>query len=216
MRLLLDRMTDVPAFVLGDRMDVVAWNALGAAVNGFTPSGTSGRATAGSGPSGPPNMARSTFLDPDARTFYRDWPAVAAETVAHLRLYAGRRPDDERLAALVGELSVRSEDFRRLWADHQVKEKTFGVKRLRHPLVGDLDFGYETLALPARPDQLLVAYTVPPGSPTAERLALLASWSADGSGADSGADSGAGAAGEAGPPEQPEQPEQPDRLDRRP
>ncbi|WP_160145006.1 MmyB family transcriptional regulator [Actinacidiphila yanglinensis] len=118
---------------------------------------------------------------PDARTFYRDWPAVAAETVAYLRLYAGRRPDDERLAALVGELSVHSEDFRRLWADHQVKEKTYGVKRLRHPLAGDLDFGYETLALPGEPDQLLVAYTAPAGSPTAERLALLASWNAGGS-----------------------------------
>jgi transcriptional regulator with XRE-family HTH domain len=164
-RVLLDGMADTPAFVLGHRMDVLAWNALAAAVNGFPADGT-------------PNMARTAFLDPAARALYRDWPAVAAETVAHLRLYAGRHPRDARLTALVGELSVRSEDFRRLWADHQVKEKTYGVKRLHHPFAGDLDFGYETLALPGDPDQLLVAYTAPKGSPTAERLSLLASWTA--------------------------------------
>jgi hypothetical protein len=187
-------------------MDVLAWNALGAAVNGFAPDGASGAATA-AGPaaragtgagSGIPNMARNAFLAPDARTFYRDWPAVAAETVAYLRLYAGRHQDDDLLASLIGELSLRSEDFRRLWADHQVKEKTYGVKRLRHPLVGELDFGYETLALPGEPDQLLVAYTAPKGSPTAERLALLASWSAGEAGATAAGGTTAGTRGGAG------------------
>ncbi|GLV85205.1 hypothetical protein Slala03_48940 [Streptomyces lavendulae subsp. lavendulae] len=94
--------------------------------------------------------------------------------MAYLRLDAGRHPDDPALSALVGELSVKSEDFRRLWADHQVKEKTYGVKRMVHAVGGELEFGYETLALPGDPDQLLVAYTAVPGSATAERLALLA------------------------------------------
>ncbi|MFI6846074.1 helix-turn-helix transcriptional regulator [Kitasatospora sp. NBC_00085] len=166
-RLLLDLMPGVPAFVLGRRMDVLAWNDLGDAVNGF-----SARS------SGEANAARHAFLDPAAREFYPQWEAVAAETVAYLRLDAGRHPQDARLAALVGELSMRSEEFRRLWADHEVKQKTHGVKLIRHRLVGELDFGYETLAVNGSPDQLLVVYTAPPGSPTAQKLALLGSWTA--------------------------------------
>ncbi|MFI9328301.1 helix-turn-helix domain-containing protein [Kitasatospora sp. NPDC052868] len=168
-RLLLDLMPGVPAFVLGRRMDVLAWNALGDAVNGFSAL-----------PPGQCNAARTAFLDPAARDFYPQWEAVAVETVAYLRLDAGRYPEDSRLSALIGELAVRSEEFRRLWADQQVRQKTHGGKLIHHPVVGELDFGYETLAVNGSPDQLLVAYTAPPGSATAQRLALLASWSASG------------------------------------
>lgn len=168
LQLLLDTMTGTPAFVLGRRMDVLAWNTLADVIVGFSRKPPAER-----------NQARQVFLDPTAPDCYPDWAAVAAETVAYLRLDAGRHPDDPALSALVGELSVRSESFRRLWADHQVREKTYGVKRLVHPVAGELEFGYEALALPGDPDQLLVAYTVVPGSATAERLALLASWTAD-------------------------------------
>ncbi|MEU8513304.1 helix-turn-helix transcriptional regulator [Kitasatospora sp. NPDC048722] len=169
-RLLLDMMAGVPAFVLGRRMDVLAWNALADAVHGYS-----------SRPGSDTNAARQVFLDPAARGFYVQWEAVAAETVAYLRRDAGLHPEDAKLSALVGELSVRSEEFRRLWADHQVREKTHGVKLIRHPLVGELDFGYETLGVHGSPEQLLVAFTAPAGSPTAQKLALLASWTADGS-----------------------------------
>ncbi|GAB7182277.1 helix-turn-helix transcriptional regulator [Kitasatospora sp. Ki12] len=181
-RLLLDLMTGVPAFVLGRRMDVLAWNALGDAVNGFSTRTGGGSAAGGGagGPDGPPNQARHAFLDPAARDHYRQWDAVAAETVSYLRRDAGLHPEDPALSTLVGELSVRSEEFRRLWADHCVREKTHGVKLVRHPLVGDLDFGYETLGVNGSPDQLLVVYTAPVGSPTAQKLALLASWTAPG------------------------------------
>ncbi|MFH8837204.1 helix-turn-helix transcriptional regulator [Streptomyces sp. NPDC017868] len=161
-QLLLDGMTDTPAFVLGRRMDVLAWNALADAIAGFSRKSPSEL-----------NQARQVFLDPTAPVCYPDWAAVAAETVAYLRLDAGRHPDDPAMSSLVGELSLKSEDFRRLWADHQVKEKTYGVKRLVHAVAGELEFGYETLALPGDPDQLLVAYTVAPGSATADRLTLL-------------------------------------------
>lgn len=166
-QLLLDMMGAVPAFVLGRRMDVLAWNALGDALLGFSAQPPEQR-----------NAARSVFLDPAAREFYTQWEAVAAETVAYLRLDAGRHPEDRRLGALVGELSVRSEEFRRLWADHQVKEKTHGSKLIRHPVVGDLTFGYESLTPAGAAEQRIVTFTTPAGSPTAQKLALLASWSA--------------------------------------
>ncbi|MCC9311357.1 helix-turn-helix transcriptional regulator [Kitasatospora sp. RB6PN24] len=166
-RLLLDRMAQVPAFVLGRRMDVLAWNALGDAVNGFSEL-----------PPGRRNAVRQVFQEPRAREFYREWPVVAEETVGYLRLYAGRHPDDPELAALVDEVSDHSAEFRRLWADHRVREKSWGRKLLSHPLVGELDFGYETLALPGEPELLLVGYTAEPAGPTAQRLTLLAGWTA--------------------------------------
>ncbi|MEW1675770.1 helix-turn-helix transcriptional regulator [Streptomyces noursei] len=167
LRLLLDTLDRAPAFVLGRRMDVLAWNDLGDAVVGFSRMAPEDR-----------NMPRQVFLDPRARELYPDWAAVAAETVAHLRLDAGQHPHDAQLTTLVGELSLRSEDFRRLWADHQVREKSYGVKRLHHPVVGELELPYETLAVPGEAGQLLVVYTAEPGSQTAERLQLLASWAA--------------------------------------
>ncbi|WP_083971765.1 helix-turn-helix transcriptional regulator [Actinoplanes awajinensis] len=168
-RVLLDMMQTVPAFVLGRRLDVLAWNPLGDAVNGFS-----------TWPAGQRNVVWRTFLDPRARTFYRQWNTVAAETVAFLRLDSGRHPGDPQLTALVGELCVTSPEFARLWAAQQVKDKTSGAKLLHHSLVGDLDLAFETLTLPGEPDQMLVTYTAPPGSPTGERLQLLANWTVPG------------------------------------
>jgi hypothetical protein len=115
------------------------------------------------------NIPRHVFLDPAARDLYPDWAAVAAQAVANLRVSSGRHGDDAELVALVGELSVKSEDLRRLWADHEVKECAYGVKRVRHPVAGVLTLPYETLAVPGESEQTLVVYTP-------ERLALLGSW----------------------------------------
>ncbi|MEV5741407.1 helix-turn-helix transcriptional regulator [Microbispora rosea] len=160
-RMLLDAADSMPAFVIGPRMDVLAWNALAEAINGF-----SGM------PEGERNMARQTFLKARARSLYRDWSTVAAETISYLRLYAGRHPDDPLLGPLVADLSA-DPDFARMWEEHRVAEKTFGVKLLRHPELGDLDFAYETLALPGDPELLVVMCTADPASPTGRTLARL-------------------------------------------
>ncbi|WP_067812421.1 helix-turn-helix transcriptional regulator [Actinomadura kijaniata] len=159
----------VPAYVAGRRSDILAWNPLVSAVFGDWDRM----------PPEERNCARLIFLNPDYRALFVDWEAQAAEIVAALRLDAGRHPDDPRLVRLVGELSVKSADFRRLWARHDVKENAHGLKHLRHPLVGELKLSLETLRLPADPDQALILYHAAPGSPTAENLRLLASWGPD-------------------------------------
>ncbi|MGX1270438.1 helix-turn-helix transcriptional regulator [Streptomyces phaeoluteigriseus] len=164
-RLLLDGMDRAPAIVIDHRMDVLAWNALADAV--FHYEGTSPEER---------SIPRHVFLDPAASGFYPEWHAVAVQCVAHLRVLAGRHADDHGLTSLVGELSLKSEDFRRLWADHPVAECAYGVKRIQHPVAGLLTFPYETLAVTADPEQTLLVYTPEPGSETAERLALLGSW----------------------------------------
>jgi transcriptional regulator with XRE-family HTH domain len=162
---LLDALDGLPAMVTGRRMDVLAWNRLAAALV----------VDWGALPPQQRNSARHVFLDEGARRLYVDWEQGAKDTVASLRLAAGRHPDDPELAALVGELSVKSEDFRRWWAAHDVLEKTHGTKRLMHPIVGPLTLAFETLLLPGDGDQVLGIYTAEPGSESETALRLLAS-----------------------------------------
>ena len=167
-RELLEQMDRVPALVLGRRTDVLAWNDAADAVFAMSTRQPSRR-----------NAARDVFLRLQARTDYLDWEHLAGDVVAHLRLDAGRHPGDPLLASLVGELSITSPRFRELWARHDVRQKSAGRMRLAHPLVGELDLSYQALARSAEPDQLVIAYTAPRGSPTEERLSLLMSWAAD-------------------------------------
>jgi transcriptional regulator with XRE-family HTH domain len=160
---LLDALDGVPAMVFGRRMDVLAWNRLAAAL----------WVDFGSLPREQRNAARQVFLDEGTRQRNPDWEQGARETVAYLRLAAGRHPDDAELAALVGELSMKSADFRRLWAHHDVHEKTHGTKRHIHPLVGELTLSWETLALTGDSDQMLITYTAEPGSESETGLRLL-------------------------------------------
>ncbi|GAA4692660.1 helix-turn-helix transcriptional regulator [Phytohabitans rumicis] len=164
---LLAAWSGTPALVLGRYLDVLANNALAAAVNHCSVRGQ--------------NQLRVAFLEPDARCIYADWATVAAETVASLRASAGTDLDDPRLTELVGELSLKSEDFRRLWARHDVKAKTAGTKRLIHPMVGEMTLSYETFTVNGAAGQLLIVYHAEPGSPSEHALALLGSMTATGS-----------------------------------
>ncbi|MEU6605267.1 helix-turn-helix transcriptional regulator [Streptomyces shenzhenensis] len=166
---LLDTMDGVPAYVVGRRSEILAWNRMAAAVFGDW----------AELPAGERNWARLVFLRPDYRELFVDWEQKAIDIVCTLRMDAGCYPDDPRLSALVGELSVKSADFCRLWATHDVKEKTHGIKRLHHPLVGELSLSFETFKVPGDGDQSMVAYHAEPDSASADGLRLLASWGRD-------------------------------------
>lgn len=164
----LDAITGGIAFVRNTRQDLVAVNALGRAF--YSPLIGDGGLT--------PNLARFQFLDPASRDFYPDWDQFARMCVGTMRAEAGRDPHDTALHDLVGELSTRSEAFRALWGAHDVRTHGSGTKRFVHPIVGEMTFAYEELAITADPGHVLLIYSAEPGSPTAERLDLLASWAA--------------------------------------
>src|SRR5918995_2746402 len=166
----VDSMHATPAVVSNGRLDILHANALGRAL--FAP------VFAFADPNRPPNSARFVFLDPAAKALYRLWDAVADDTVALLRVEAGRDPHDRQLSELIGQLSMRSTEFRTRWAAHDVRIHTSGVKLVHHPVVGDLDLPYESFLLPAEPSVSLVTYTAEPGSPSEDALNLLASWTA--------------------------------------
>ena len=165
---LLDAMTNVPAVVQNGRLDIVASNRLGMAL--FSEMYRQ--------PQRPANFGRFLFLDPRAQAFYLDWEDAAQQTVALLRAEAGRAPYDRALSDLAGELSTRSEAFRALWASHDVREHRTGLKRIHHPVVGDLQLNYEAMELSSERGLLFLAYTAEPGTASHDGLQLLATWAA--------------------------------------
>lgn len=160
---MLDGMT-MPAWVRNGRSDFLAGNALARAL--YSPLFLD--------PAGTPNTARFAFLDPRGQEFWRDWDVVASDMVAVLRAEAARSPYDKGLTDLIGELSTRSEEFRQRWAAHGVMRHLNGSKRVHHPEVGNLDLTYETMELATDTGLTLIAYGTEPGSPSEERLQLLA------------------------------------------
>lgn len=162
----LDAVVDGPAFVRNGRMDLLAANALGRAFYKDTYDM----------PGQPPNIARFTFLDQRAHDFYPDWDSFAGITVAILRTEAGRDPHNKELHDLIGELSTRSGEFRRLWGSHDVRHHGTGFKTFHHSVVGEMTLAYEGMTLESDPGITLTVYAAEPGSPSAERMRLLASW----------------------------------------
>ncbi|GHG75561.1 helix-turn-helix domain-containing protein [Streptomyces griseocarneus] len=167
LRRLLDSMTRMPAFATDHRLDVVAWNSLGAELTG--------------GLDDPErrdrNNARYLFLDPASRLVHPDWEDRAREAVGQLRVATGRYPDDAELAELVTELVALSAEFREIWDSGEVVTCAAGRKRLRHPEAGLLTLDFETLHVPAAPGEtglLVHVFSAEEGSREAVALAGLA------------------------------------------
>ncbi|MEU6751261.1 helix-turn-helix transcriptional regulator [Spirillospora sp. NPDC046719] len=171
---MVDSMTMAPAFVRNGRLDIVASNALCRAL--YSPMFDSGT-TADRGCA---NFPRYFFLDPGSSHFFVDWEEGAKATVAVLRAEAGREPHDRALRELVGELSTLSPEFRTMWASHDVRIHHGGVKRLDHPEVGRLELAFRSLNLPLAQGAVhdLTVYAAEPGTPSEDRLKVLASWTA--------------------------------------
>jgi transcriptional regulator with XRE-family HTH domain len=160
-RLMLDAI-QAPAVLFGRYLEVLAWNELGGAISvDFAVSERS--------------MPRWFFLDDHSREIHPEWDVIAKELVANLRAETGKYPDDPHLAQLIGELSMHSAEFRKLWAGHTVKEKSSGTKVMANPVVGELRLRYETVRL-TEDDQSVVIYTAEPGSDSERALQMLASW----------------------------------------
>ncbi|MBD7956354.1 helix-turn-helix domain-containing protein [Microbacterium sp. Sa4CUA7] len=167
MQLMMDCITEGAAMVRNGRMDILAANALGRAL----------QAQVFEAP-GEGNLARYAFLDPRARDFHPNWEKAADITVGILRTEAGRDPYDRGVQDVVGELCTRSDAFRTRWGAHNVRQHGAGVKRFIHPVVGELELSYEDLQFVQHPGLTFLIYFAQPGSDSHERLQLLANWQA--------------------------------------
>ncbi|KOU13759.1 XRE family transcriptional regulator [Streptomyces sp. WM6372] len=161
LRRLLDGWPDTPAFVLGPSLDVLAYNALAAAVH--------------SGFRRFDNLARMVFLDPAGRDFHQDWARAAHSCVSEIRAAYGHDPDDPRITEVVETLRAQSPEFAELWSRHEVKGKTRQEKVLVHPEAGALELRFSAFTVNDAPHQQLVVYQAEPASATAAALAELRS-----------------------------------------
>jgi transcriptional regulator with XRE-family HTH domain len=169
LRRLLDQLPEAAALVLGEGMDILAWNRLAAAlITDFARI-----------PEHERNYVRLVFTDPAMRTLYPDWADVARKAVTNLHMDAARHPDHPRLTELVQELSTRNTDFRNWWHGQHVESKGQGTKRFHHPVVGDLTLDWDTLICDTAPDQFVIVLTAQPGTPSHDALRILASWADD-------------------------------------
>ncbi|WP_433562973.1 helix-turn-helix transcriptional regulator [Nocardia sp. CA-151230] len=157
----LDLVADAPAFLIDHRMTVLAANRHADLLYGRRMQGM--------------NIARYVFLTDEGRALLADWDGCTLDTVGHLRLAAGRCPDDPELASLIGELAMRSDRFRRLWARADVRTRTHGRKAYNHPLVGYLELHQENFMLPDGTGTELVTQSAAPGTAAHDNLRLLAS-----------------------------------------
>jgi hypothetical protein len=164
---LIEGWHDTPALIMNRWTDVLAANALARGLYSWLLD------------SGERNLVRAVFLDPAARDFYPDRERAAATVVANLRLRADGDLDAPRLTALVGELTLKSPEFVRLWSRHDVRRKRGQVKTVRHPVIGELELDVQPLTVDGSPGHQLVVYRAEPGSRSAEALALLGSLLAD-------------------------------------
>ncbi|BBY47296.1 transcriptional regulator [Mycolicibacterium arabiense] len=163
----LDAITGAPALIRNGRHDVLAMNHLCRAL--YSP--------VLADPRRPANTARFVYLHPsEAKAFFVDYDQAARNAAAMLRMEVGRNPHDEELLALVGELSAGSASFRQQWASRDVRVHGYGSKHVNHPVVGRLDLNFESMDLPTEPGLQMNVYTATAGGPTADKLALLASW----------------------------------------
>ncbi|MEU7832005.1 helix-turn-helix transcriptional regulator [Nonomuraea sp. NPDC049129] len=167
-QVMIDSFRDVPALVMGRFLDVLAWNPMAHAL-------LAGHLDfdAPSRPAERPNIARMLFLDPHMRELYGDWTRKARSTVADLRLIAGRYPGAPGLTGLVGELTVGSPEFAKLWAAHSVGDCGTDTRTYHHPMVGTMALMAEFMALPNDEGQRVAVFNAEPGSASEAALRLL-------------------------------------------
>jgi transcriptional regulator with XRE-family HTH domain len=158
------------AIIVGRRADLLGGNRLGYALWNLP-----APRDASSDPR--PNIARITFLDPSARDLFPDWEAQARDVTAYLRHAAAHHPHDQELHALIGELSVRSPDFVRIWSEHPVSDCLPSQREYRHPQVGSMTLNEEVVRLTDDPGVRIIFSGAQEGTPSAERLRLLATLS---------------------------------------
>jgi transcriptional regulator with XRE-family HTH domain len=160
------RVLDTPALVLGRHLDLLDWNLMAEALLG-DPAGL------------PPDRLNMLLLMfDDTRTGDRscpDWEQQALDYIGMMRTAVAADPTHPRATAIVGELSIRSAEFRRLWGRHDVRESVSGAKTFRVPEVGDIALSWDTYPLPGNPGPVMLVFTAEPGGADADRLQVLAS-----------------------------------------
>jgi len=156
--IMLLNATELPAFIVSPHLDVLAWNPLAAELLG-DPEEL---------PPTERNVLLTLFRD-DALVRFPDCRAMAIEYIGMLRTAVAEDPGHPRAIAVIGALSVRSAEFRALWARHDVRDRVHGGKTIRHPRIGDIDLEWDAYGVAGGASMIVM--TPRPGHE--DRLRLL-------------------------------------------
>jgi transcriptional regulator with XRE-family HTH domain len=163
LRRMLDSLTGQPAFVLGRRWDVLAWNRAAEVVYG-----PYGRLEGDER-----NMLHLVFVDPDHRRLVVDWEAVARSSLAMFRADCARYAGDPNFERLVVRLTRLSPEFAQWWPQREVARPLAGEKRIDHPIAGRMLFEYSSFGVGDPPDMKLIVFTPLEGEDTVRKLDRL-------------------------------------------
>ena len=161
---LLDRLTGTPVAVYDAAWTLLVANPPYAALMG-DPSGWRGHERNGV-------WRNLTGLRGRVRQTPEERNALEEALVADLRGAAGRYPADRRLRSLITDLRSNSARFCQLWDSGVVGQQRAARKIVDHPQVGPLTLDCDVLTV-AGSDLHIMIYTAEPGTPDAERLALV-------------------------------------------
>jgi transcriptional regulator with XRE-family HTH domain len=161
---ILDRLNDTPAEIVTELGETLRQTPMAVALTGDTTRYTGPARSAG----------YRWFTDPAARDRYapEEHAFLTRMYVSGLREIVTLRGPDSRAAELADLLLTQSEEFRRVWDDHEIGIRPRDVKHFIHPEVGALELTCQRLIDPDQAHSLLV-YTAIPGSESHEKLNLL-------------------------------------------
>ncbi len=160
---LIDTLDASPALVRTAAWDIVAWNRAATVV--MTDYGRLAPEDR--------NILRLLFCNPTIRDIQHDWDAMARFVVGAFRADVARAGATSDIADLVAELCIASREFDALWRENDVISHGEGTKRLRHPILGNIELEYSGFAIDGRPDLNLVVYN-PVDPIVAARIRTLA------------------------------------------
>lgn len=148
-----------PAFVLGPRWDILAWNRAADYMYGIS------RMTPPHGR----NRIWRVFAQLDGRLDLPGWEQYARGMLAEFRADAARHAGDPAFEELIQDLLRMSPQFRDWWPHHDVQNVMERHKVIQHPELGSLEFELLTFQIPDDPDMKLTLYSASPE--TAAKLA---------------------------------------------
>jgi transcriptional regulator with XRE-family HTH domain len=161
LRALVDALVPHPAYLIGPRTDVLAWNRAATALLGEP----------AAAPDGPPNLLWWLFTSTDRRG--DQWQDTGRAALARFRAEHARRIGDPDFARLIDALERESERFRELWAEHEVLTGHLGLKVVDHPELGRLRL-YHLQSIPAEHPDLRLTQLVPVDDATRAALSRFA------------------------------------------
>ncbi|AKG36796.1 helix-turn-helix transcriptional regulator [Paenibacillus durus] len=159
-KLILDELHRFPAYIVGRRWNIVAWNRIAAEVFGYSDDMNDRER----------NVVWRMFMMEEYRQLFVDWENIAKGQLAQFRSFYGKFADDPWYNNLVEQLLKSSKEFEMWWPQHEVIHSPEGRKELHHPRLGVLSMDYSSFSLAEDHSMIMTVFTPQAHTGTMEKL----------------------------------------------